>query len=213
MTKTKYWLSLLAISVVLVAGSLAVSPIAIAGEDEDDEDDDGGAGVLNQILTIVTGIEEDLQVKKSFFEVKNEVTFNFDPNMGKIFEIHIELVCPQTIPSVKQAFILEGLHVATTGQGTLRINDDVTIDGKFSTRILQTPPVTLVDNDSAIYLLELGLGQLAASDSITADSVNASPNPEGQATQLTIEVVAIGEMPQGCNVTLDADRNIIDSEI
>jgi len=49
MTKTKYWLSLLAISVVLVAGSLAVSPIAIAGDDEDDdeeddEDDNGGGG-------------------------------------------------------------------------------------------------------------------------------------------------------------------------
>jgi len=35
MTKTKYWLSILAISVVLVAGSLAVSPIAIADDDEE----------------------------------------------------------------------------------------------------------------------------------------------------------------------------------
>ena len=34
MTKTKYWLPILAISVVLVAGSLAVSPIAIAGDDD-----------------------------------------------------------------------------------------------------------------------------------------------------------------------------------
>ena len=34
MTKTKYWLSILTISVVLVAGSLAVSPIAIADDDE-----------------------------------------------------------------------------------------------------------------------------------------------------------------------------------
>jgi len=39
MTRTKYWLSLLAISVVLVAGSLAVSPIAIADDDDDDDDD------------------------------------------------------------------------------------------------------------------------------------------------------------------------------
>ena len=39
MTKTKFWLSILAISVVLVAGSLAVSPIAIA-DDDDEEDDD-----------------------------------------------------------------------------------------------------------------------------------------------------------------------------
>ena len=37
MGKTKYWLSILAISVVLIAGSLAVSPIAIADDDDDDE--------------------------------------------------------------------------------------------------------------------------------------------------------------------------------
>ena len=40
MIKTKYWLSILAISVVLIAGSLAVSPIAIADDDDDDDDDD-----------------------------------------------------------------------------------------------------------------------------------------------------------------------------
>ena len=40
MTKTKYWLSILAISVVLVAGSLAVSPIAIADDDDDDDSND-----------------------------------------------------------------------------------------------------------------------------------------------------------------------------
>jgi len=37
MTKTKYWLSILAISVVLIAGSLAVSPIAIATDDGEDK--------------------------------------------------------------------------------------------------------------------------------------------------------------------------------
>ena len=40
MDKTKYWLSILAISVVLIAGSLAMSPIAIADDDDDDDDDD-----------------------------------------------------------------------------------------------------------------------------------------------------------------------------
>jgi len=38
MTKTKFWLSILAISVVLLAGSIAVSPIAIAGDDDDDDE-------------------------------------------------------------------------------------------------------------------------------------------------------------------------------
>ena len=48
MIKTKYWLSVLAISVVLIAGSLAVIPIAIADDDDDDDeddDDDDNAGV------------------------------------------------------------------------------------------------------------------------------------------------------------------------
>ncbi len=40
MTRTKYWLSILAISVVLIAGPLAVNPIAIADDDDDDDDDD-----------------------------------------------------------------------------------------------------------------------------------------------------------------------------
>jgi len=41
MIKTKYWLSILAISVVLIAGSLAVSPIAIADDDNGDDDREG----------------------------------------------------------------------------------------------------------------------------------------------------------------------------
>ena len=40
MIKTKYWLSILAVSVVLLTGSLAISPIAIADDDDDDDDDD-----------------------------------------------------------------------------------------------------------------------------------------------------------------------------
>ena len=40
MIKTKYWLSVLAISVVLLTGSLAISPIAVADDDDDDDDDD-----------------------------------------------------------------------------------------------------------------------------------------------------------------------------
>jgi len=40
MTKTKYWLSIVAIAAVLIAGSLAVSPIAIASDEPDDDDDD-----------------------------------------------------------------------------------------------------------------------------------------------------------------------------
>ena len=60
MTKTKYWLSILAISVVLVAGSLAVSPIAIADDDDDDEE-------------VEASIEAELKLEKDGSDVKVEV--------------------------------------------------------------------------------------------------------------------------------------------
>jgi len=59
MIKTKYWLSLLAISVVLVAGSLAVSPIAIAGDDEDDDDEDDKAS-LDDVLAALGNLQSDV---------------------------------------------------------------------------------------------------------------------------------------------------------
>jgi len=55
MTKTKYWLSILAISVVLIAGSLAVSPVAIADDDDDDDDD-------NEIVITGTTGDDKIQV-------------------------------------------------------------------------------------------------------------------------------------------------------
>jgi len=57
MTKTKYWLSILAISVVLVAGSLAMSPIAIADDPDDDEVE------IEVKLEIEQGDSVDVEVK------------------------------------------------------------------------------------------------------------------------------------------------------
>jgi len=53
MTKTKYWLSIVAIAAVLIAGPLAISPIAIADDDDDDDDnddDDAAPGVRMEFL-------------------------------------------------------------------------------------------------------------------------------------------------------------------
>jgi hypothetical protein len=38
MIKTKYWFSVMAVSVVLLTGSLVISPIAVADDDDDDDD-------------------------------------------------------------------------------------------------------------------------------------------------------------------------------
>jgi len=51
MTKTKYWVSILAVSVVLLAGSIAVGPIAIADpEGEDDPEDPGDPGPEDPVM-------------------------------------------------------------------------------------------------------------------------------------------------------------------
>jgi len=55
MTKTKFWLSILAISVVLVAGSMAASPIAIADDEPDEDDEPEEVIVANTEPIPVTG--------------------------------------------------------------------------------------------------------------------------------------------------------------
>jgi len=57
-------LSILAISVVLVAGSLAVSPIAIADDDDDDDDDD---------REVEASIEAELELEQDGTDVDVEV--------------------------------------------------------------------------------------------------------------------------------------------
>ena len=61
MIKTEYWLSILAISVVLVAGSLVVSPIAIA--DDDDDDDEVEASIEAELELEQDGTGVDVEVE------------------------------------------------------------------------------------------------------------------------------------------------------
>jgi len=70
MGKTKYWLSILAISVVLIAGSLAVGPIAFAGDDEDDDDVEAS---IEAELELEQGDSVDVEVKAK--GLKPNVTF------------------------------------------------------------------------------------------------------------------------------------------
>jgi len=229
MTKTKYWLSILAVSVVLIAGSLAVSPIAIADEDDDDDDDEQNIfGIiiqkLDQIIAAIGGIdtsglatqssvdniETDLLSKKSFYEVEDVVTVDVGTNLAGR-SILVELNCPNTIPADKQAFNLQSLGVRThntnsTGDLILPTKlffNKTIIDGNFDT-------VFLADRSSLNLLFDakLGVGQegrqlgtLAASDKISFDYYLTGNNK--------IKAVAIGQMPQGCNVTIDADAPVV----
>jgi len=125
MTKTIFWLSILAISVVLIAGSLAVSPIAIAGGDDDDDDDDDGGGTnvilqkLDQIIAIITSIftevtniegKLDGTVASKITEIDTEVT-NIEGKLdgtvaSKITEIDTEVTNTNTIVNNIQTDLL-----------------------------------------------------------------------------------------------------------
>jgi len=241
MTKTKFWLSILAISVVLIAGSIAVSPIAIAGGDDDDDDDDGGGtnvilqkldeiiAIITSIFTevtniegkldgtvaskiteidtvvantntIVNNIETDLLSKKSFYEVEDIVTFVGGPD--KNFDVLVSLTCPGSVPAEKQAFNIETMLIQTSidpanGNQVAFFN---------ATTIDQTVAVfygEAVSNFIGSELVSVSLGiTIGASDEVRfgGNAVNIDGVEE-----IKLKAVAIGEKPQGCDVTIDAD--------
>jgi len=89
MTKTKYWLSLLAISVVLVAGSLAMSPIAIAGDDDDDDDNEVSAterdNVIVHSITLTNGERMVIVDNAGIGQTSDvEMTWRFDATKCKL---------------------------------------------------------------------------------------------------------------------------------
>ena len=61
MTKPKYWLSILALSVVLIAGSLAVGPVAIADDDDDDNGDDCDECTQERDEKLLEIIDEEIE--------------------------------------------------------------------------------------------------------------------------------------------------------
>jgi len=83
MAKTKYWLSLLAVSVVLIAGSLAVSPIAIADDDDDDDDD-------NELSSLLCPAENVQHWATYSWEASRTITHPTLPSIGAgILEIQV----------------------------------------------------------------------------------------------------------------------------
>jgi len=61
MTITKYWLSIVAIAAVLIAGSLAISPIAIADDDDDDDDGDDTGAKTNPVSEAIDRLTAVIQ--------------------------------------------------------------------------------------------------------------------------------------------------------
>jgi len=127
MTKTKYWLSILAISVVLVAGSLAVSPIAIA---DDDDDDDDGDDDLDQFIAVLNGGQENPPTGSNAFGVAH-LTFNedtrelcFSISYGPLGSAEVAAHFHGPAQPGVNAAVLIGLPAGSPKNGCVDLNDD-----------------------------------------------------------------------------------------
>ncbi len=133
--------------------------------------------------------------------MEDVVNVDVGPNLAGR-SILVELNCPNTIPADKQAFNIQSLgarthNVNATGSPIIPTNlffNKTIIDGNFDT-------IILVDQSSTNLLVDAELGTLAASDKISFDYYLNGNNK--------IKAVAVGQMPQGCNVTIDADAPVV----
>jgi len=153
----------------------------------------------------VDDIETDLLSKKSFYEVEDIVTFVGGPD--KRFDILVSLSCPGSVPAEKQAFNIETMLIQTSidpvnGNQVAFFN---------STKIDQIVAVTYTEAVSTFIGSELvseSLGiTIGASDEVRfgGNAVNIDGVEE-----IKLKAVAIGEKPQGCDVTIDADAVHLD---
>jgi len=150
-------------------------------------------------------MNDDLLQKKSFFEVEDEVTLSGNEPFEQ--SVLVQLVnCDPAIPLEKRAFHIETLGVSVSDPAdftSLFIGGKVAIDNDyiltletdlgsrlFGGSIQDSPGVALA-------------GPFAASDDVEfAYGANLdTPDQSG----ISFKAVAIGQMPQGCQVTVDAD--------
>ncbi len=125
MSDKKFWLSILAISVVLIAGSLAVSPIAIADDDDDDDNDD-----IDQFIAVLNSGQENPPTGSIAFGVAH-LTYNED-TMELCFSISYNTVSGMETaahfhgpaPPGVNAGVLIGLDTGTPKNGCVTLTDD-----------------------------------------------------------------------------------------
>jgi len=177
------------------------------GDTEEGPDDGGGNGgispetqaQIDNIESTVTDIETDLLSKKSFYEVEDIV--NFVDDQDRNFDVLVSLSCPDSVPAEKQAFNIE-----TMGIQVSHANDDNQVAFFNSTVIDQSFGVFYAEAVSTFIgseLVSLSLGTtIGASDEVRfgGNVVNIDGDEE-----IKLKAVAIGEKPQGCDVTIDAD--------
>ncbi len=158
---------------------------------------------LKEIKNEVRAIEEDLLQKKSFYEVEHEVNL-YETTGGAVTIVGAVTVslgsCDANIPVEKQAFGLLTLLVqmANADAATDIQFNDVFVDKNYELTDSETS--TLRDNREALAFE----GLIGASDQIQYTYV-AVLEGDDATNGLPFKAVAIGQMPQGCEITVDAD--------
>jgi len=155
----------------------------------------------------VDDIETDLLSKKSFYVVEDIVNFVGGPDRN--FDILVSLSCPGSVPAEKQAFNIE-----TMGVQVSHLNDDnqvaffnaTVIDHSFG--FFYGEAVSTFIGSNLVYT-----GNQFNHKDGSAITIGASEevrfggnvvNIDG-VEEIKLKAVAIGEKPQGCDVTIDAD--------
>jgi len=182
MIKTKYWLSVLAISVVLIAGSLAVSPIAIADDDDDDDDDNEDLQLCppNQV---VVGIDDDENIICGTVSVSTIDLSGDTPNLST--------------ESGAQTVTIGDADDTVKVPGTLDVGSTITIDGSGPDSITSDDLLTIstsggnlrletTDPFGIINLVNSG-SSMSMSDSGTQFKNGISIKPSGAGFSMTLE--------------------------
>jgi len=152
---------------------------------------------MHDMKNDMNAMDQDLLQKKSFYEVEDEDTIVDSSNKA----VSVKLVnCDDAIPLEKRAFNIETLGVRMSnflvGSTMVRFND-IVVDKTY--RVTERVDETLFDEDPSLAFTE----QIGASDSV---QYNYNPSLfEADATNgITLTDVAIGQMPQGCEIEVDA---------
>ncbi len=150
-------------------------------------------------------MNDDLQQKKSFYEVEDVVLLE-PPDNGPDSAVTVKLVnCDDSIPLEKRAFNIETLGVRTSE--LMESDSMVTFRG-----VIVDKKYVVADPVEQVLTFSQGTGgentrafteQVAASDQVQYIYFIGLTGVDFDNTSL--QAVAIGQMPQGCEVTIESD--------
>ncbi len=150
----------------------------------------------------VDDIETDLLSKKSFYQVEDIVDFIGGPDRN--FDILVSLSCPGSVPAEKQAFNIETMLIQVSlnpANDRVAFFNSTVIDQSFGVFYAESVS-TFIGSE----LVSLSLGTtIGASDEVRFRGNVVNTQLVDSVVDIKLKAVAIGEKPQGCDVTIDAD--------